>query len=355
LWLVAATAVAQFVAWIVEWTRRGPHGLWLMRGVTAALVAVMGGLIVTDRVVGLLDRSPTIEVLLAALNGSKGSWGPWSHSVLAILLAAAAAVAVGAVAAHALARRPPRDEMRAESSLYPRRANPGSDLAATLRMDRAAVWRSVPLRRGFAVLAVLPGLVALASALEWYMLNILPGLVASGGALLFGVNSWCLEGRGALWRESLPGRAQLAFFTRVVVLAEVLLAATVLTLALASVRAGVPTGSQVVAVACATLVVTFQVVSGSMRWSVRRPFAVDMRSARATPAPPLTMVGYSTRLALATTFTGMLFVATSDAPWHWSVLLAVPFLLFSALRLVRTSAVWEQPETRSRVVTTVAS
>jgi hypothetical protein len=107
---------------------------------------------------------------------------------------------------------------------------------------------------------------------------------------------------------------------------------------------------------CASLVVTLQVVAGSMRWSVRRPFAVDMRSARATPAPPLSMVGYSTRLALVTTFTAMLFVATSRAPsWHWSVLVAVPFVLFSLLRLAHTAEAWARPEVRSRVITTVAS
>ena len=50
----------------------------------------------------------------------------------------------------------------------------------------------------------MPGAVALAGDLEWWMLTVLPGLVASGGALLFGVNTWCLDGRGALWRDSLP-------------------------------------------------------------------------------------------------------------------------------------------------------
>ena len=49
-----------------------------------------------------------------------------------------------------------------------------------------------------------------------------------------------------------------------------------------------------------------------MRWSVRHPYAVDLRSARATPAPPVVMVGYSARLALTTTLTGLVFeVATS--------------------------------------------
>jgi hypothetical protein len=179
--------------------------------------------------------------------------------------------------------------------------------------------------------------------------------VASGGALLFGVNAWCLDGRGTLWRESLPVPPRLAFGVRVVVLLEVLCAATALALLLGSLRAGVPTTAQVVAVLCSSVVVTFQVVAGSMRWSLRRPYAVDMRSARATPAPPLTMVGYSTRLALVTTFTGMLFVATSRAEsWQWSVLVALPFLLFSLLRLMRTADAWDRHEVRSRVVTAVA-
>ncbi|HLN76223.1 MAG TPA: hypothetical protein VK204_04200 [Nocardioidaceae bacterium] len=355
IWLFVATAVAQLVAWLVELLRRVRHGVWVLRGVVVALAGVAAAVIVADDVVPLLDRSPTIGVILAALHGSQGAWGPWMQSVIGLLAMALTAVLLGAYVAHALARRVPRDELRVESSVHSRRVNPASDFVATLRIDRAGVWRSVPLRRGFTVLALLPGLVAVASALEWYMLNVLPGLVASGGALLFGVNAWCLDGRGALWRESLPVPPRLVFVTRVVVLLEVLLAAIVIALLLASLRAGTPTVAQVVAVLCSTLVVTFQVVSGSMRWSVRRPFAVDMRSARATPAPPLTMVGYSTRLALATTFTGMLFVAASSVAWHWSVLLAVPFLALSLLRLARTSAAWEQAETRSRVVTSVAS
>jgi hypothetical protein len=67
------------------------------------------------------------------------------------------------------------------------------------------------------------------------------------------------------------------------------------------------------------------------------------------------MVGYSTRLALVTSLTGMLFVATSRADsGQWSVLVAVPFLLFSLLRLVRTADAWKRPPVRSRVVTAVA-
>jgi hypothetical protein len=145
------------------------------------------------------------------------------------------------------------------------------------------------------------------------------------------------------------------FFSRVVVLVEVLMFATTLTLVMASLRAGIPTAAQLVAVVCAAVVVTLQVVSTSLRWSVRRPFSVDLRSARATPAPPLVMVGYSSRLALTTTITGLFFGVVSHASWQWAVLLALPFLLFSAYRLVGTSESWANPETRSRVVATVAS
>ena len=117
--------------------------------------------------------------------------------------------------------------LRLETSTHASRSNPPSDLTALMRSDRVGIWRSVPLRRGLAVLAVMPGLVAIAGDLQWDMLTILPGLVASGGALLFGVNSWCLDGRGALWRDSLPVDPRLVFTSRVFVLVEVLLVATV--------------------------------------------------------------------------------------------------------------------------------
>jgi hypothetical protein len=356
VWLVVATAVGQLVAWVLEWVRRGRWGVWLVRAAAATVAGALAVLVVTDTMVAALNESPTLHVAVAVLHGSAGSWWLWSRALVVLLALGAVAVLAGAVMAHATARRSPRDELRVESSTHSRRSNPGSDLVALLRVDRAGIWRSVPLRRGFAVLSLLPGLVAVASPLEWYMLNILPGLVASGGALLFGVNSWCLDGRGTLWRDSLPVRPGLAFASRVLVLSEVLVAATLLSLVLGALRAGDPTGVQLVAVACSVVVVTLQVVSASMRWSVRRPYAVDLRSARATPAPPLTMVGYSARLAVATTVTGMLFVATSRAPdWRWPVLVALPLLLVSGFRLLRTSEAWEIPETRSRVVTTVAS
>ncbi|HET7385176.1 MAG TPA: hypothetical protein VFJ19_00765 [Nocardioidaceae bacterium] len=355
LWLATATALAQMVSWAVEWLRRGPNGRLVVRVLIVVLAGALAALISTGALVPLLDHSPTVKITLGVLEGAGAQWWRWLQVVVVELGIELAAVIVGAYVAGRVAKRPPRDELRVESSVQAPRDEPRSDLVALMRTDRMSIWRSVPLRRGLGVLALLPGLVALASDLDWSMLCIMPGLVCSGGALLFGVNSWSLDGRGALWRDSLPVDPKLTFFSRVAVLAEVLMFATVITLVLAALRTGVPSVSQLSAVVCCTVVVALQVVSGSLRWSVRRPFSVDLRSARATPAPPLTMVGYSARLALVTTTTGLLFGVTSHVSWEWSVLLALPFALFSAYRLTSTAASWADPVVRSKVVATVAS
>ncbi len=355
LWLMCATAIAQVAAWAVEWVRRGAAGLWLVRGLSATLALGLAFLVAADGLVPLLDRSRVPLWILAPVLYDTDGVGQWVLRLAVLLVTLAVAVVLGAFVAGAVAGRQPRDELRLESAAYRPRRPPSSEFAALLRTDRVGIWRSVPLRRGLFVLGLMPGAVALAGGLEWEMLTILPGLVASGGALLFGVNSWCLDGRGALWRDSLPVTPKRVFASRVVVLTEVLLFATVLTLVLASLRAGLPTASQLVAVLCSALVVVLQVVARSLRWSVSRPYAVDMRSARATPAPPLVMVGYSSRLALTTTMTGLLFALTARAGVDWSLVLATPFLIFSAYRLVQTADSWADPETRCRVVSTVAS
>ncbi len=355
LWLVCATSVAQVIGWSMEWVRRGRGGAWTIRGLSLVLGLVGTYLIAADQLVPLLQQSPTLQVTIASLGANSVIDGRYLMVIATLLAITLLAVAAGALVASAVTHRPARDEVRLESASYSSRPHPSSDFIALVRTDRVGIWRSVPLRRGLGVLMVMPGLVAVAGGLDWYMLPILPGLVASGGALLFGVNSWSLDGRGALWRDSLPVSAGTVFASRAYVLTEVLILASAGTMVLASLRAGVPSTSQLAAVVCAALVVVIQVVSASLRWSVRRPFSVDLRSARATPAPPLVMVGYSSRLALSTTLVGMLFSVLARAPWEWSVLIALPFLLLSARRLVATGHAWSDPVTRSQVVATVAS
>ena len=355
LWLVTGTALAQALAWVVEWIRRGGRGVIIIRVVMLVLLVVAGFVVVGDRLTSMLDSSPTVAVAVAVVAATHHHWSAWGRLVGELLSLLVIALAIGGWVAQEVARRPSRDEARVETNAHPPRPHPRRDLAALMRVDRAGIWRSVPMRRGMIVLTVFPGIVAVSGSFRWDMLGVFPGLVASGGALLFGVNSWCLDGRGALWRDSLPVPPRLAFVSRALVLLEILFAATVVTILVASLRAGVPTVSQLVAVLCAAVVVTLQVVATALRWSVRRPFAVDLRSSRATPAPPLVMVGYSARLALATTTTGLLFNVLSRTPWQVPVVFAVPFLLWSGGKLALTARTWANPVNRASVVATVAS
>lgn len=354
VWLVAATSLAQAVAWAADWIRRGRGGVWLFRAVALALSACLAALLTS----GALDRlrAPMTWIVRGADHGADGEWAPWLGVTVGLLALIIVATGLGAAAAHQVARRPARDELRTEIAHHPARENPISDLAALVRVDRVGIWRTVPIRRGFFVLATLPGLLALAGGAHWETVSILPGPIASATALLFGVNSWSLDGRGALWHDSLPAAPGLVFASRGIVLVETVLLGLVLTVVLATLRAGLPTVTELLAVLCAIVVGSVQVVSASLRWSVQRPFAVDMRSARATPAPPLVMVSYSSRLAASTTLTGLSFALTAAAShWYWSLVVAAPLLAVSAFRLRRASRRWADPQVRSRVVTTVAS
>jgi hypothetical protein len=355
LWLATCTSMAQALAWVVEWVRRGPRGPLIVRTVGGVLLVGAALIIATGSLTSLLDNSPTLKIAVAVVDGSRGGGVFWGQVVGTLIWLTLLAALTGAWLAGRVARRPARDELRVESASRAKRRNPRSDLLALLHTDRIGIVRSVPMRRGMAVLAMFPGLVAIGGSFRWDMLGIFPGLVASGGALLFGVNSWCLDGRGALWRDSLPVSPRLVFTSRAIVLSEILLMATAVTIALAALRAGKPTVPQLLAVVLAAVVVTLQVVATALRWSVRHPYAVDLRSARATPAPPLVMVGYSSRLALGTTFTGLLFNISGAMSWYAPFVLAVPFVLWSTTKLALTANAWARPETRSAVIATVAS
>jgi len=356
-WLLMATALAQVLAWTVEWVRRGPHGAALVRLGGLALLLVVVGLVTSDSLTKVLDQSPTVEVVIVAFNGRDGgSWDRWLWGTTIILAIGLLAIVVGAGLCHAVAGRQARDEARAEGRTVQPRVMPRTEFGGLVRTDRSSVWRSVPLRRGFFILAALPGMVAAAGQLSWDMLPVMPGLVAAGGALLFGVNAWCLDGAGALWRDSLPVKPEIVFAARVWVLVEMLLIATVLTLLIAGVRAdGAPTSAELTALVATVVVVSLQVVARSMTWSVRRPYATDLRSARGTPAPPLAMVGYSAYLAMTSTLTGLMFgIAAHASDGKPAVLLAAPLVLLALHRLVVTAREWGYPDVRARVVATVS-
>ena len=353
LWVAAATAIAQVIAWTMEAVRRGPHGIVVVRAL--AVSAILLGLVLhlSGQLTSILDQIPTVWFVVGGVDGV--SWR-WALTLLLEVALLVTAVVVGIFPAHLASRRTPRDEHRLESAAKQPLSMPRSDLLALVRTDRASVWRTVPMRRGMLVLAIGPGLVAIAGNLPWPTLTVLPGLVASGGALLFGVNVWCLDGRGALWRASLPVSPSLVFAARAIVLGEFLMLASAITIALASLRAGMPATAELTALLCTWVVVTVQVVAAAMRWSQQRPHSVDLRSARATPAPPVLMVVYSARLAVSTTLTGLVFSGLAHVPdFEVSLLIAVPFLAWSLARLLRTHRGWTDPVVRSRIVTTVAA
>ncbi len=354
LWFLMATCLGQVVAWSMEAVRRGPAGIAISRGLLIAAGATATLVQLTGSTTRVLDRVPTIW-FFAGVTSDPLTWRFW-ETILALLLGTVAAVVAGAVPAHLAARRMPRDEARMESDQHEPRPMSRTVLGILIRTDRASVWRSVPMRRGVLVLAVGPGLVALFGDLQWSEMTILPGLVASGGALLFGVNAWCLDGRGALWRENLPAPPTALFDARTWILAEFLAVASVITILVGALRAGLPNAEEFAALVASLVVVTMQVVGGALRWSLKHPYPVDLRSARATPAPPAAMVGYSARLATCTTFTGLIFSGCAHvADWRLSLIVAMPCGLWSATRLVRTRRRWEDPAIRAHVVSTVAA
>jgi hypothetical protein len=356
LWLAFGTALAQLLAWTMEAIRRGRYGVVLTRSLMALVGLAMAGAVVSGRLTGVLDELPTVRLVTVIAAATTGLSWSWVVAVVVLLLLTVVVAGLGVLPARVALRRPARDEQRLETGHYPPRRHPRSELLAMVRVDRASVWRAVSLRRGVILLAAAPGLVALSGDLEWELLTVLPGLVASGAALLFGVNAWCLDGRGGLWRDSLPVAPGAVFAARVWVLLELLLASSAATLVLAGLRAGRPSAAEIAALLCCWLVVALQVVSLSMRWSVRQPFAVDLRSARATPAPPMVMVGYSGRLALSTTVTGLVFSGVAQlADWQVALLVTVPFLSVAGIRLLRARDAWVDPVVRSRVVATVAA
>jgi hypothetical protein len=359
LWLVVATCVAQAVAWCVEFVRRGPYGLLIVRALWAVLAVAAALVIATGSMARLADEvsAQASWITLVVIAPAGGEWTTWVLGGAAMTVAGALALIAGGFVATRVARRSPREEARAEGQAFTPRPMPRSELAALVRTDRGSVWRSVPLRRGFAVLGLLPGLVAAGGQLDWSMMSILPGLVAAGGALLFGINAWCLDGVGALWRDSLPVDPQLALLARMQVLLEILLAATTLTLVVAALRAGgLPTASQLNAVIATTVVVSVQVVARSMQWSVRRPYAMDLRSARGTPAPPFAMLAYSSWLAMSSTVTGLVFgvASHSDDP-TLPIVMTLPFLIAAVRRILITAREWADPDVRARVIATVSA
>jgi hypothetical protein len=355
-WIVCCTVVAQGAGWLVELARTTAAGVWAVRLLVAAAGLTAAGVAVTGRVAATLDAAPTRPIASAAVAAGAGmSFGTWAGYLALLIAVTALAWLGGARLAALLHRRPALVQARGESRHWRRRPLAASALRANLRVDHAGVWRSAPLRRGIVALGVIPGAAAAASGLTWPMVALLPGLVASGAGLLFGVNAFSLDGPGALWRETLPGPPGTLLAARLLVVAEVCLAGALVALAAAALRAGAPTRSELVVVVAALVATTAQVVARCARWSVDRPYAAALREARDQPAPPAAMAGYSARLAVSTTGTGILYTGLARSGLTFTaVLLTCAFVFVAGRRLAVVARRWADHPTRVRVLSTVA-
>lgn len=359
-YLVACTAVGQALGWAIVGVRRTRLGRRSTWAAFAVVLAVAGWLIFTDRAVGLLDRAPTLTVLSAQLRAAAlvpSGWVPfvlWCLGVTVLGYLAAVRVAAWAL------RRP--GDLGVDGPLarpVQRRSFGSAPTAYTMlvRMDRASLWRSPPLRRGLLVLGVLPVAAASLASLPWSSIALLPPLVASGAALLFGVNAMCLDGSGAMWVSTLPHDPRDVLRSKARVVAEVCSLPVVLVLVGAGLRASEPPNLvDLVSTLGAAVSCTALVVATALHLSVTRPHRADLRGPRDTPAPPGTMAVYSARLAVVTTTVGLVFSATtfgrSVIP---PLLFTVALLCWAAFSWSRTRRRWQDPLVRAHVVTTVAA
>jgi hypothetical protein len=339
----------------VEGVRRTSHGVVVVRVVSGLVVAVLAALHLAGALVPLVRALPTTW-LAETMQTTR-----WPLAAAVLLVLAVGFVVIGAVPARWALGQPPREELRVQSGVHEARHVPeprwGSpDRALLRRLDRGSVWRSVGMRRGLLVLGLGPGLIALVAGLEWSSVMLLPGLTASGAALLFGVNAWCLDGKGMVWRETLPVSDTDVFDVRALVVAECMAVVSGVTIVLALLRNGLPPLVTGVTVLTCWLVVLVQVLAIVMTWSIRSPYSVDLSSPRATPAPHASMAGYAGKLSLVTTLTGMLFTGVAVTPWAWlPPVVALPFLAYSIAKLLRARRRWLAPAERARVVLTVAA
>ncbi len=354
LWILAASCLAQFAGWAAELLRSTRHGDTVLRGLALAAVAVGAAVVLSGHARTVLDSLPTTSFVIAAVVVDD----PARFAVAGVGLLVVAVVSfLGAIPlVAALSRRSVPQVAAQDTRLRPRRSSTGSELGWLIGLDQRMVLRSAPLRRGLAVLTVLPLLAALLVPLPWTALTILPALVASASGLLYGVNAFALDGGGAVWRNSLPQPAAQWLDARLIVLVQVCGGGAIVVVGAAALRAGqAPSAAELAAVVCAAITAVLQVISRCARWSIRRPFPAVLRSSRDAPAPPVSLAGYAVALSVATTLSATLFaLAGSTGAVALPVAILLLFLISGTWSLRRAATAFESPAVRARVTATVA-
>lgn len=351
-WILAATAVAQLLGWAAELVRTYRHGTLALRALVvafAALVAMLAGGAEAD---DLVTRSlPALSAVLRLASAPVAL----GLTVLALAGTAVLAVIASVPLVERLQLRPSLKEADRETRRVRRRRSSVAELTNAVVTDVLSVVRSAPLRRGLTVLLATPVAIAMLIPLPWLGISVLPALVCSATALLHGVNAVALDGRGAVWRESLPQRPNVTLVGRVTALTLLCGGSSAVVVTVAGSRTDPPDATEVFVVIGCVVVATAQVVSRCALWSVRHPYPADLRRGRDTPAPPGAMAGYSVRLSVATTGAAVLLGVglAMDSP-RLTAGVALALLLVSALRLRTAFQEHANVTVRSRVAAVVS-
>jgi len=353
LFVATTTALGLALSWWVTGVRESRPGRRATELAAAALVALVGWLALSGRLAPALDASPLADLVVTFVAPDRPNTWAWAVGLLALVVLGTYA---GFRATEWTLRRREDSIAAGEGKPVRRRRVMQDELRTLLAFDRASVWRSRPIRRGVVVLGVAPGIAAVVGGMTWDDLAILPSLVAAGGALLFGVNTFCLDGSGAAWLESTPRTARAAFVSKARVTGEVVLVSVLMTILLGGLRAPTaPSIGDVAVVLAAALAGTAWTVALAMRLSIRRPHKADLRGPRDTPAPPAAMTGYSARLAAMATTLGIAFtvVVRLDSPLP-GLILGLALVALAGRHLLVSSREWADDRTRAGVVTRVA-
>ena len=351
VWIMAATGVAFLLGWCAELARTYPAGPLALRFGAALSVAGLAALFWAGGVGQALDSLPTVTLFLSAVSTEPVRYALTQFLVAGLGIAALlAAVPIG----ERLERRPTPVESGHETRSHRRRQDATAELTASVVVDVRSILRSPPLRRGLVLLMATPLLVAALFPLPWVGVVVLPALVASGTALLHGVNVVALDGRGAVWRESLPHHADTTLVGRLVALGVLCGGSSLLVVTVAGLRTGTPSDAELIGVGLAVIVATAQVVSRCARWSLRHPYPTELRRPRDTPAPPAAMASYSVRLSASTTGGAVVLgVAMTLDSTALCVSSAALLLAPSLWRLAVAFRDHSRTETRSRVAAAV--
>ena len=357
VFVLALTIGGQALAWVVVGVRQTRGGRQGVMAVSAAVLLAALVVVRTDSINAVLDHAPTRAVVDGITAGAQDHLGQWAATTAALLVLLVLGLLLGFRACNWALRRPGDAGALREARPVKRRPARGGPLRELVAINRASVWRAPALRRGGLVLAFLPGIAAAGAAVPWHSLIIMPGLVAAGAGLLFGVNAFCLDGSGAIWLASLPHDPALVARAKTIVLVETVLAAVTVAAVAGSLRSpGTPTAADLTAVLVGGLTCSAFVVASCLSTSVRHPHKAELRGPRDSVAPPGALVLASAQLALPAGVIGLLFEGTaSSGLWWLPFVLGVPVLVGSLLWARASLAVYDQPQTRARIVQVVAA